>query len=145
MLLIIIVISCDCRADIIVRYMMNKFLKHYLSINKTLSSALSAVYFSIYKSNIEMFKLTVYEDVIISIEETIILSINNEVRFNLNFVIRFSVSNSTISFKNNVILKNKALIDGLVFMIIVLDLLFLVTFFDLRFSCRLRYITLLLN
>lgn len=157
MLLIIIVISCNCKINIIVKCVINRFLKYYLSIKKILSSASLAVCFDVYKSNIEVFELTIYENIIILIEVVIVLNVNNEVRFNLSFVIRFNVRDSTIvddflklNFKNNIILKDKALItfviDNLTFIINSdFNLLFLMTFFSLKFSYRLRCIILLSN
>lgn len=155
MLLIIIVISCNCKTDVIVKCVINRFLKYFLSIKRMLSSALSAVCFDVYESNIEVFELTIYENIIISIEVVIVLNVNNEVRFNLSFVIRFNVRDSAIvdnflklSFEDNIILKDKALItfviDNLTFIInLVFNLLFLMAFFSLKFSYRLRCIILL--
>lgn len=143
--------DCDCNSIdivIVVKCIASRFFKYCLSIKKTLSFILSVVCFDVCRSDIEAFELTIVcEDVVISVEVMIVLSVNSEVRFDLSFVIRFDVSNSTISFENNVILKNKAFINGSAVMIddLAFNLLFLIAFFNLGFSCRLRYIILLLS
>ncbi len=143
----------DCNCDltnivVVIEYIVSRFFKYYLFIKKTLSFTLSAVCFDIYKSNVEAFKLTtVCKDVAISVKVTIILSVNSKARFNLSFVARFSVSNSTINFENNVILRDKAFVDDSAVVIddLTFNLLFLTAFFDLEFDCRLKCMILLLG
>lgn len=145
--------AADCNYDlinivVIIKYIASRFFKYYLFIKKILSFILSAVCFDVYKSDVKTFKLiTVCENVIISIEVTIILSVNSKVRFNSDFIIRFSVNNNTINFRNNAVLKNKAIVNSLAVVIndSAFNLLFLTAFFDLEFSCRLRCIILLLK
>ncbi len=69
----------DCNLiNVIVNFVMNKFINHYLFIKKTSSSVLSVFHLDIQSivNNVKTLKLiAVYDNVIISVDTVIILNV----------------------------------------------------------------------
>ncbi len=112
-LMIRIIISKDCNLiDAVTDLKTSRFINYYLSIKKTLSSALSVFCLGVWDiiNNVETLKLIfIYDDVIISVDTAVILNMirswsvdfDNSVdwieKLKMNFVARFDVDNNVIT------------------------------------------------